>query len=140
MLLLLCSKTIVFQIYQRIRDCKMYFISEYQVPIYESKFYFALEFFLGKNCRKKSNVRVSLIWLDYKFSQCISLFFFSFCNIGCHNDLNIFPWKKIRCRESKVTQKRRVMNKSQTIYNFLGDTDILFWQYVLYWNILVLQF
>lgn len=53
-----------------------------------------------------------MIWLDYKFSQCISFFSLSLCNIRCHNDLNSFPWeKKNRCRESKMTQKGKSWTK-----------------------------
>lgn len=94
-------------------------------------FTFLLNFSLKKIAEKIGNIRVPLIWLDYKFSRCISFFSLSHCNIGCHNDLNSFPWeKKIRCRESKMTQKGKSWTKNHTIYNFLGDTDLLFWQYV----------
>lgn len=63
------------------------------------------------------------------FSQCISIFSLSLCNMGCHNDLKNFLWKKNQLkREQAATKRKKIMNKSQTIYNSLGGTVLLFWQ------------
>lgn len=61
-----------------------------------------------------------IFWLWYFFSQCISVFSLSLCNMVCHNDLKSFPWKKIRCRESKLPQKEKNNEQKSDNLQFLG--------------------
>lgn len=78
-------------------------------------FYFSFEYFLGKKINRKIvTIRVFFIWHDHKILQCIPLFPLSLYNIGCHNDLNSFPWK-IRCRESRLPQREKSEQKPDNL-------------------------
>jgi len=48
--------------------------------------------------------------------------------MGCHNDLKSFPWEKKKSDAERASchKKKKKMNKSQTTYNFLGGTALLF--------------